>query len=155
MEEQWDKLYPQDHQPTLGQIAEYIGGQARALWDSLLSYMEAAYKARPKLTYSVCAGQPGWNVKFAKSGQSLGTFYPERNGFTAFVVVGYKHAEVMEAILPDLTPVTAEMYRQAGDFMRIGRWMMLPIRDAATLEDLIKLAAVKLPPKVKVDHMPA
>ncbi len=142
----WHELFPKDQQPSFEQIAEYIG-DARSLWQGLIDHMDAAYKARPKPTYSGCAGQPGWNVKFAKRGQSLGTFYPQRAAFSALVVIAYRHDPVMEAIVPDLTPRTAELDRQADDFMKIGKWMMLTVEDQATLEDIKKLVAVKFPPK--------
>lgn len=73
---QWKELYPPDKQPTLDEISDYIGGEAKELWQSIMQYMDLAYKAKPKLSYSVCAGKPGWNVKFQKGGQSFGTFYP-------------------------------------------------------------------------------
>ena len=71
---QWKEIFPSHHQPTMDEIADYIGGDAKELWVSFLQYMETAYKAKPKLSYSVCSGKPGWNVKFQKSGQSFGTF---------------------------------------------------------------------------------
>ncbi|KAB2952754.1 DUF3788 family protein [Heliorestis acidaminivorans] len=35
--------------------------------------MEEAYQAKPHITYSKCSAQPGWNVKYKKSGKSLCT----------------------------------------------------------------------------------
>ena len=56
---EWKDIFPSDNQPTMNEIAEYIGGEAKQLWQSLLEHMDAAYKAKPKLTYSVCSGKPG------------------------------------------------------------------------------------------------
>lgn len=66
---QWKEIFPSHVQPSMDEIAEYIGGEAKALWLTLMEYMEAEYKVKPKLSYSVCAGKPGWNIKLQKSGQ--------------------------------------------------------------------------------------
>ena len=70
---QWHELFPQGKQPTLGEFAGFAG-EAGKLWLSLADSFETAYKARPKLAYSGCSGMPGWNAKFAKSGQAFGTW---------------------------------------------------------------------------------
>lgn len=144
---QWKEIFPSHHQPSMDQIADYIGGDAKELWLSLMQYMETTYKAKPKLSYSVCSGKPGWNVKFQKSGQSFGTLYPEENSFSVFIVISYKLVSSMEAILPKLSSNTAELYRQAGDYMKMGKWMMFQIKDMAGAEDYKKLISVKLLPK--------
>lgn len=128
-------------------FSAYIGGEAGSLWQSLLDYMEKAYKAKLKMTYSVCSGKPGWNIKLQKSGQSFGTLYPEKNAFSVFVVFSYKLDPVMEAILPALTPEMADLYRKAGDYMKLGKWLMFQINSTAGVEDYKKMMAVKLPPK--------
>jgi hypothetical protein len=143
----WHELFPQEKQPTMEQISEFIGGKARQLWDSLIDYMDKAYKAKPKMTYSVCSGKPGWNIKFQKSGQSFGTLYPEQDSFSVFLVIRYKLDPLMEAILPMLTDETAELYQKAGDYMKLGKWMMFRISDEAGVQDYKKICEVKMPVK--------
>ena len=144
---QWKDIFPSHTQPSMEEISEYIGGEAKQLWQSLIEYMETEYKIKPKLTYSVCTGKPGWNIKFQKSGQSFGTLYPEENSFSVLIVISYKLSPKMEAIIPTLSDNIAELYKQAGDYMKMGKWMMFQIKDLTGLEDYKKLAAVKLPPK--------
>jgi hypothetical protein len=144
---EWKQIFPSHQQPSMDEIADYIGGEAKELWESLMKYMDTTYKVKPKLSYSVCAGKPGWNVKFQKSGQSFGTLYPEENAFSVFIVMSYKLDPSMEAILPSLSSGIAELYRQAGDYMKLGKWMMFQIKDAAGVEDYKQLVTVKLPPK--------
>jgi len=143
---EWKERFPANRQPSMEEIADYIGGEARGLWQSLMSFLETAYKAKPKLSYSVCAGKPGWNVKFQKSGQSFGTLYPEENSFSVFLVIAYKLEPLMELILPSLSPGMAELYRQAGDYMKLGKWMMFQIKDEAGVADYKQLISVKMPP---------
>ena len=144
---EWKEIFPKEHKPTIDEIAEYIGGDAKELWQELMNYMETAYSAKPKLSYSVCAGKPGWNVKFQKSGQSFGTLYPEENSFSVFVVISYKLDPLMEAVLPKLSPEIAELYRQAGDYMKLGKWMMFRISDVSGVEDYKNIISIKMPPK--------
>ncbi len=144
---QWHEIFSKDTQPTMEDIAEYIGGEAKLLWQSIIEYLEKEYKVKPKLSYSGCSGKPGWNIKFQKSGQSLGTLYPEENLFSVLLVISYKLEQDMEAILPELSTNIAELYKQAGDYMKIGKWVMFQIKDLATLQDYKKLISVKLPTK--------
>lgn len=143
---EWKDLFPLETKPDIRDMAIFIGGEAGDLWLALADYMERAYRAKPKITYSVCSGKPGWNVKFQKSGQSFGTFYPEKGSFSVLIVISYKLDSQMQEILPALNPELAEAYRQAGDFMKNGKWMMFRIKDAAGLEDFKRIAAVKMPP---------
>ena len=143
---EWKERFPANRQPSMHEIADYIGGDVKVLCQSLMSFLETAYKAKPKLSYSVCAGKPGWNVKFQKSGQSFGTLYPEENSFSVFLVIAYKLEPLMELILPSLSPGMAELYRQAGDYMKLGKWMMFQIKDEAGVADYKQLISVKMPP---------
>lgn len=140
---EWKDLFPVEIEPEIQDMASFIGGEAGNLWLALVGYMEQTYKAKPKITYSGCSGKPGWNVKFQKGGQSFGTFYPEEGSFSVLIVISYKLDSQMQSILPSLSPELAEAYRQAGDFMKTGRWMMFRINDAAGLEDYKRIAAVK------------
>jgi hypothetical protein len=143
----WNTLFPAAHQPTYENIEDYIGGEGRRLWKSLFEHMDKAYKAKPKMTYSVCSGKPGWTVKFQKSGQAFGTLYPEENKFSVFMVISYKLAPEAEVVLPALSPKIQEIYQNAGDFMKMGKWMMFSIENESDLDDYIKLCSVKLKPK--------
>jgi len=144
---EWHELYPQERQPTMEDISAYISGESSLLWQSLIDYMQKTYQLKPKMTYSGCSGKPGWNIKLQKSGQSFGTLYPEKNSFSVMMVFSYKLDPIMEAILPMLSPEMADLYRNAGDYMKIGKWIMFQINNATGVEDYKKMVAVKLPPK--------
>jgi hypothetical protein len=140
----WHVLFPAAHQPRYEDIENYINSP---LWKSLFDFMENSYKAKPKMTYSVCSGAPGWNIKFQKSGQALGTFYPEVGGFSVFMVIAYKLGEEAEKILPQLSPEIRECYENGGDFMKVGKYFMFRIEKESQFEDYKKLCMVKLKPK--------
>lgn len=147
---EWCELFPKTHQPSYTEIENYIGGTGETLWKALVDYMDKAYAVKPKMTYSVCSGKPGWNVKFQKSGQAFGTFYPETGGFSVLMVISYKLNAEAEAILPELTPEMREHYKNAGDFMKVGKYMMFRIETKEILQDYIKFCHVKLKPKNEV-----
>jgi len=143
----WHILFPAAHQPSYTEIENYIGGKGQVLWNSLFDFMEKTYKAKPKMTYSVCSGKPGWNVKFQKSGTSFGTFYPEAGGFSVFMVIAYKLNSKAEEILPELTPEVRALYEQGNDFMKMGRYFMFRVENQAQLEDIKKFCILKKSPK--------
>ena len=142
----WNDLYPKDKQPSFDEIAEYTG-KIKNSWLSLISWFETTYKAKPKLTYSGCSGMPGWNVKFQKSGVGFGTWYPQKNFLFVMVIVSYKLDNEMQKILPELSGYTADLYRNAGDYMKIGKWMMLKADNKKIFEDYKRIVTLKLPPK--------
>jgi len=144
---EWHELYPGDKQPTMEEMAAYIG-TAGTLWEELHEYIATTYKAKPKYQYSNCGMKPGWNVKYNKSGQAFGTLYPEEGSFSVMIVVSYRLDADMDKMVPLLSPATAEQWGQAGDYMKLGKWMMMRIADKERLEDYKKILAVKLPPKV-------
>jgi hypothetical protein len=141
---EWNTLFPAERQPSMEEIENYINGEAKELWHSLMEYMKDVYNTKPKLTYSVCSGKPGWNVKFQKSGQSFGTLYPEEDSFSVFIVISYKLDPHMEDIFPKLSSGMVELYKQAGDYMKLGKWMMFRIKDETGLNDYKQLVEFKL-----------
>lgn len=147
---EWDKLFTSLITPTYEDIENYIGGEGKLLWQSLFAFMDEKYKCKPNMTYSVCSGKPGWNVKFQKSGQSFGTLYPEMNGFSIFIVVSYKLEPEMDFIKHEFSDKMQTLYEKAEDFMKNGKYMMYRIENETDLEDYKKICLVKLKPKKKI-----
>jgi len=143
----WNTLYNSAMQPTYENMEDYIGGEGKRLWQLLFAHMDKAYGAKPKMTYSGCSEKPGWNVKFQKSGQSFGTLYPEEGGFSIFLVISYKFAPEVDLLLPELSEKMAQLWKNAHDFMKNGKFMMFRIENERELEDFKRLCAVKLKPK--------
>jgi hypothetical protein len=144
---EWKELYPKTVQPSFEAIADYIGDEGRRLWASLFDYMSSAFNVKPKMTYSVCSGKPGWNVKFQKNGQSFGTVYPEEGFFSVFIVISYKCESEMKIVRNELSPQMRLQYDNAQDYMKMGRWMMFQISSEIGLRDYKLLMSVKMKPK--------
>jgi len=140
----WHELYPKDTMPSEAEIEDYLGKKAALLWQEMLKRSKDTWKAKSKLTYSVCSGKPGWNLKLQKSGKSLGTLYPEPGSFSVFLVIPFQCDDAMQSALPELSPAIAQKYTQAEDFMKIGKWIMFQISSRKELEDFFRICELKL-----------
>ena len=142
----WNELFNLDQIPSNEEIRAYIG-DAKTSWDELALYIGETYKAKRQLNYSKCALQPGWNVKYQKSGKALCTLYPMEGYFIALVVVGPKEEEEvsigMEAGL--FTPYLKELYDKTAR-SAMGRWLMIEVKDKAVLNDIRRLLNIRINP---------
>ncbi len=139
---QWSEAFLGDNEPTMAQIDGFI---ASPLWGELKGHLEAAYGAKPKIAYSICVGQPGWNVKYQKGGKALCTLYPMPGYFIALVVIGERQAGEAELLMPALSGYTRALYARTP--VVLGRWLMMDVKDAAVLSDVKALIGLRVKPK--------
>jgi len=146
----WNQLYYIDKMPDFEDIERHIG-EGALLWRELLSYIEKVYEVEPKMAYSKCAAQPGWNVKYQKSGKSLCTLYPMEGFFIALIVIGTKEETEVELAseLELFTPYVTDLYRKTASSCG-GRWLMVEVKDKTTLEDVKNLIAIRVKPKIHI-----
>lgn len=137
-----DPVIADANQPTFEQISSTITGEGAALWHQLNSHLQRDCKAAPKIAFSRCAGKPGWNVKYHKSGKSLCTLYPEPNGFMALVVIPLSLVPEVMARETEFTSYTIDLV--AGGKPYNGTlWLMMQAANEAVLTDVIKLLEMK------------
>ncbi|AOT71933.1 DUF3788 domain-containing protein [Geosporobacter ferrireducens] len=136
---EWNILYDPNSPPTLDDISKYVGSE---LWGNLNAFLEGGYKIQPKFSYSRCSMQPGWNVKYKKSGKSLCTLYPMEGFFIALVVIGNKESFEAELMLPSFSKYTQSLYHNTA-FSAGGRWLMINVTEPAILEDVISLVQIR------------
>lgn len=143
----WSVMYGNDQEPDREAIHSFVG-KAALLWDELQSYLEETYHIPLKMAYSKCSAQPGWNVKYQKSGKSLCTMYPMEDFFLVLVVIGAKEETETEAAmtLGQFTPYLQELYQRTA-FSCGGRWLMIKVSDSEVLEDVKRLIAIRVKPK--------
>ena len=144
---EWNQLYNKQTEPNNDKFMQFIG-KAAPLWEDLQSYLESTYHVAPKMSYSNCSAQPGWNVKYQKSGKSLCTLYPMEDFFIALVVIGTKEEAETEAALTlgVFSKPVQELYQRTA-FSCGGRWLMISVVDKAVLEDVKRLIAIRVKPK--------
>ncbi|HYE82294.1 MAG TPA: DUF3788 domain-containing protein [Clostridia bacterium] len=137
-----DLILDANHMPTYDEIGEYINLPARELWRQFNHFVQERYKTSPKIMYSVCSGKPGWNVKYQKSGKSLCTLYPEKDCFTALIVITLDLLPVIEALAEELTEEVINIVRGARPFNGT-KWLMLKVENDSALKDVKQLLLLK------------
>ena len=136
---EWHEWYGPDHPPAFDEISAYVGS---GLWDGAREALESAFQTAPRLEYSRCAMQKGWNVKYKKGGRALCTLYPMAGQFIALVVIGQREEANMPSVLPVLKENTQALYHRTP-FSMGGRWLMLKVEDEAALKDLMSLVRLR------------
>ena len=137
-----DIIANQSVTPDMKDIESSIAGKGRLLWQSLTMHIETEYRAKPLIAFSACAAKPGWNVKYKKSGKALCTLYPEKEGFTALIVLGAADMMRFEAARPTLTHEISALYERTRLFNNT-KWLMISVTDETALADIKKLLALK------------
>lgn len=139
----WSERYSNAEMPTMEQIAAFA---ASPLWDELCGHLHTCYDVTPSVAYSVCAGAPGWNVKYRKSGRALCTLYPDDGFFTCLVTIGRREAPEAELLLPFLSEEVSALYQNAKP-LNGARWLMIPVTSSKMLEDAKRLIALRVQKK--------
>jgi hypothetical protein len=136
-----DIIHNKSYCPTFDEITLAIEEPGRVLWLEIHRFLQQQYRTSPKQMYSICAGKPGWNYKYQKSGKALCTLYPDECGFTALVVVPESMRPVILTANPPFPQIITEMVREMKPFNHTF-WLMVTVREAGMLEtvkDLIDL----------------
>lgn len=139
----WSELYNQNNQPTMQNINDFVNCE---LWDELCSFLENTYTVLPKLEYSKCSMQKGWNVKYKKGSKSLCTLYPMDGYFIVLIVIGKKEQIESELIMPTCNVYVQRLFSETASSGG-GRWLMIEVRERAVLEDVLKLIQLRVKPK--------
>lgn len=133
--------------PSIEDIRNYIG-EAKPIWDELVLYIEKTYKPKRQLDYSKDSLQPGWNVKYRKSGKALCTLYPMEGYFIVLVVVGPKEEEkVRHDMEAGLFSESVKKLYEKSTYSTMGRWLMIEVKDKSVLNDIKRLLCIRIMPK--------
>ncbi len=111
--------------PNPEELAGYI---KTPLWEEFCGYMEETYGVRPRVEFSKCGMEYGWNAKFKKGSRALCTVYPREGWFTVMVVVGRREKPAVEAALPAFTPEIRQLYQDTTEGNG-QKWLMIDLED--------------------------
>lgn len=126
--------------PTLEEIGGYI---RTPVFLQFCSQMKEGFQCKEKIEFSSCSWEPGWNIKFKKSGKTLCTIYPRESYFTVMVVVGRKEKETLEAILPECTAQIREIYDRTEEGNG-QKWLMIDLEDQDKMyRDVFRLIEIR------------
>ena len=138
--------------PTLEEIGEYV---RNPVFMQFCTEVKETYQCREQIEFSACSMEPGWNVKFKKSGKGLCTIYPREGYFTVMVVVGTKEKEPVEAMLPACDVELQDIYARTREGNG-QRWLMIDLEDKEALyDDIFRLIEIRRGKFVKPEERPA
>lgn len=137
-----DLILDASHQLEFEEIADYMNGPAKEWWQAINTFIHEKYQISPKITYSKCSMQTGWNVKYQKSGKSLCTLYPEKDSFIVLIVIKLELADMIEVMSANYDPVVLEIVRSARPFNGT-KWLMIPVGSDSVLKNVQALMALK------------
>lgn len=136
----WAERYPQTAQPTQEEIDAYVNSP---LWVELKAFLAEQYGAAPRMEYSRCGLEPGWNMKFKKGSRSLCTVYVRSGFVTAMVSIGPKDEDAVLTLLPACTAYTQDLYHRTAS-SKMGRWLMVDVTTPEILEDVKALMRLRV-----------
>ena len=126
--------------PSLEEIGEYIGNP---VFLQFCAQIKTAYQCKEKIEFSACSWEPGWNVKFRKSGKTLCAIYPRESFFRIMVVIGQKEKEAISALLADCSRRLKDIYRETPEGNG-QRWLMIDREDPDVLyNDMLRLIHIR------------
>lgn len=136
----WNELYNEAKEPSYKEVAAFINNP---LFNVLCTHIENTYNVKQKIEYSKCSAQPGWNIKYKKSGKTLCTVYPMQGYFILLAVIGNKEQQETEFIMPTLTSYVQQLYFNTR-FACGGRWLMIEVREETVLSDCFALIDIRV-----------
>lgn len=131
----WQDAFFQDTKPTFEQINEFINNP---LWDKLNKTLVSTYNVEPKLEYSKCSMQRGWNVKYKKRGKSLCTLYPQEGYFKALVIVNESNRVEVDLFINTCCDYVKKIYNEVN-FFNGSKWLMIQVDSLLVLNDMLEL----------------
>ncbi len=137
-----DLLLDASHTAEFEEISDYINEPARSWWQAMNFFVQSTYQISPKITYSKCSMQKGWNIKYQKSGKSLCTLYPEKDLFIALIVIKLEMVDIIEAMSTIYEPAVMEIVKSARPFNGT-KWLMIPVDSEAILRNVQELMVLK------------
>ncbi len=113
------------------------------LFEKFCGELRGRYGVAPRIEYSRCSMEPGWNVKFRKAGRALCTLYPREGWFTAMVVIGRRELAETEALLERSHSGLREIFERTRE-VNGQRWLMIDLEDDGELCcDALRLIEIK------------
>jgi len=114
--------------------------KAFSFWTQISTWIAQSYPGvfTPEWLFG---GKHGWYLRYKKS-KSFCSFIPEKKRFAILIVFGADERAKVEAIRPELSAPTRKAYDNATTY-HDGKWLCLPVSNAATIRDVQRLLVVK------------
>ncbi len=137
-----DLILDASHDLAYEEILTYLKEPALTWWQEINAFIQQKYGVSPKVTYSKCTAQQGWNVKYQKSGKSICTLYPEKESFIVLVVIKLELVGMIENMASFYESAVMEIVRGARPFNGT-KWLMIPVTSPRILKNVQDLLVFK------------
>ena len=128
----YERMLERECEPTENRMLKWIGSKA-ALWSDLREYLASHYDHLPELDFG--GKKYGWSVRYRKSGKTLVTLFPERDSFTALIVLGKKEVAKAEAVFDKLSVGVQKLFQETNQ-LHDGRWLWIRPSSKADIESI-------------------
>lgn len=133
--------------PSFEDITAFFPEPIRDLWLDLNMFIQTRYQIKPKIEFSKCTLQKGWNIKYKKAGKSLCTVYPACDYFVTLIVIKVEMIPIIASLSTQFAPYIMDLIKSARPFNGT-IWLMIEVRSKAILENVKDLLLLKHEPKV-------
>lgn len=139
----WLKEFDKTNKPNIKDIKFFVNSE----WlEGMFLHFDAACDSKPIVKYSD-GSIPGWCIEFLKDELLLCKLYPMEGHFKVAIIIEEKKRKWVEGVvLPECSGDTRRVYNDA-DFFEGGKWILLDVNGAETLEDVYRLVAVRVSKK--------
>ena len=144
MGQDFHRMTEKTHKPTEEEITSFIGERAKEAQLEIRQFLEDHYDLVPETIFY--GAKYGWTIRYRKSGKTLCSPFPEKDGFTVLIVLGKKESEKALSMRDELS---AEIRKLLGDTEQLhdGRWLWIRLLTKSDTNDVKKLLQIKRKPK--------
>ena len=128
-------------EPSEKQMLKRIGKKG-SLWKILRMYLAEQYSHEPVM--SIGKKEYDWTIRYRKSGKTLVTLMPEKDGFCVLVVLGKKEIEKVKTM--KLNPFIKNIFLTAKQY-HDGRWLWIRPGNQRDIASIKKLLTAKRKPE--------
>ncbi len=124
--------------PTAKAIDKIVGLAGRN-WKEINDFLVSTLELKGELKfYGV---NYGWAIRYSKSGKSVIALYPDKDGFTAQIIM--KRAQLEAAYEYGVSDSTKEAANRATGFKE-GRWVFIHVDAKSGINDVVTLVNARL-----------
>ncbi len=114
-------------------------GLAKVNWGKLNEFLGVTLKLKGELKfYGV---NYGWAIRYAKSGKSVVALYPDKDGFTAQIIM--KRSQLKAAFDHGVSAAVKKAVGRATDFKE-GRWVFIGVDAKSGIDDVVTLVNARI-----------
>jgi hypothetical protein len=144
---EYERIYNKDPLPSYDEIRNFIGDIAVRQFDRLVKFVEENYNFNKEVYFG--GKNYGVMLRFRKSGKTLLSIFPEKNGFSIVLVYGRKEIEQFENRKNEYSSFITSIYDATKQY-HDGKWLLIRIEDDRYLNELIEMIKIKKKPNKKV-----